>query len=149
MYKHCFTNKTSLLQRLIRNPLMNLKNDAIECKTQRFKPFKKEKWITQPTFWNTIKKTRKITKTTTTTNQKGWCKHSWKNNQFWKIFPCKTTWPHGFCWNFVTWNHDHTKHEPFSLNNESLKFLSFWNCFYSAIYNKKHQKFWLAVIFMR
>ena len=72
---------------------------------------------------------------------------------------------HGFCLNFVrrmylsknknpenfitlscvVQKYDHLKYRPFSLEIKPLKFLSFWNCFYSAIFNKKHLKFGLVI----
>ena len=94
-----------------------------------------------------------------------------KNN---RVIPCKITWilknfppdPHGFCWIFVRWmylsrnenpenfivhvqfrNYDHLKYGPFSLDTELLKFLAFWNCLYSVIFNRKHLKFGLAIHF--
>ena len=42
-------------------------------------------------------------------------------------------------------NYDHLKYEPFSLDTKPLKFLAFWNCFYSTIFNRKHLKFGLAI----
>ena len=49
-------------------------------------------------------------------------------------------------------NYDQLKYGPFSLNTKPLKFLSFWSCFYSAIFhsvifNRKHIKFGLAIHF--
>ena len=44
-------------------------------------------------------------------------------------------------------NYDHQKYGPFSLDFEPLKFLPFWNCFCSAIFNMKHLKFGLAIHF--
>ena len=42
-------------------------------------------------------------------------------------------------------NYDRLKYGPCSRDPEPLKFLSFWNCFYSAILNRKHLKFGLAI----
>ena len=42
-------------------------------------------------------------------------------------------------------NYDHLKYEPVSLDTKPLKFLAFWNCFYSTIFNRKHLKFGLAI----
>ena len=44
-------------------------------------------------------------------------------------------------------NYDHLKYGPFGLDTKPLKFLSFWNCFYSAIFNRKHLKFGLIIYF--
>ena len=44
-------------------------------------------------------------------------------------------------------NYDHLKYGPFSLDTEPVKFWAFWNCFYSAIFNRKHLKFGLAIHF--
>ena len=44
-------------------------------------------------------------------------------------------------------NYDRRKYGHCSLDTEPLKFLSFWNCFYSAIFNRKHLKFGLAIHF--
>ena len=44
-------------------------------------------------------------------------------------------------------NYDHLKYGHFSLNTKPLVFLAFWNCFYSAIFNRKHLKFGLAIHF--
>ena len=44
-------------------------------------------------------------------------------------------------------NFDHLKYGPFSLDTEPLKFLAFWNCFYSVIFDRKHMKFGLTVHF--
>ena len=44
-------------------------------------------------------------------------------------------------------NYDHLKHGSFSLDTKPLKFLSFSNCFYSAIFNRKHLKFALVIHF--
>ena len=41
-------------------------------------------------------------------------------------------------------NYDHLKYGPFDLDTKPLKFLSFWNWFYSAIFNRKHLKFGLV-----
>ena len=42
----------------------------------------------------------------------------------------------------TTWNMD-----LFSLDTKPLKFLSFWNCFYSATFNRNHRKFGLTIYF--
>ena len=44
-------------------------------------------------------------------------------------------------------NYDHPKYGSFSLDTKPLKLLAFWNCFYSAIFNRKHMKFGLAIHF--
>ena len=44
-------------------------------------------------------------------------------------------------------NYDHQKYGSFSLDTKPLKFLAFWNCFYSAIFNRKYMKFGLAIHF--
>ena len=44
-------------------------------------------------------------------------------------------------------NYDHQKYGSFSLDTKPLKFLAFWNCFYSAIFNRKHLKFGLVIHF--
>ena len=44
-------------------------------------------------------------------------------------------------------NYHHLKYGPFSLDTEPLKFLSFLNCFYLVIFNRKHVKFELVVHF--
>ena len=44
-------------------------------------------------------------------------------------------------------NYDHLKYGPCSMDTEPLKFLAFWNCFYSPFFDRKHQKFGLAIHF--
>ena len=44
-------------------------------------------------------------------------------------------------------NFDQLKYGPFSLDTEQLKLLAYWNCFYSAIFNRKHLKFGPAIHF--
>ena len=46
-------------------------------------------------------------------------------------------------------NYDHLKYGPFNLYTEPLKFLSFWNCVYSVIFNMKHLKFALIIHFYK
>ena len=41
-------------------------------------------------------------------------------------------------------NYDHLKYGLFGLDTKPLKFLLFWNCFYSASFNWKHLKFGLV-----
>ena len=81
-----------------------------------------------------------------------------------KIFPPD---PHGFSWNFVRWMYPSRNENPenfiilscavqklwptemwsFTLDTKPLNFFSFWSCFYSAIFNRKHLKFGLAIHF--
>ena len=82
-----------------------------------------------------------------------------------KIFPPD---PHGFSWNFVRWIMYPSRNEnpenfiilscavqklwptemwSFTLDTKPLNFFSFWSCFYSAIFNRKHLKFGLAIHF--
>ena len=44
-------------------------------------------------------------------------------------------------------NYDHLIHGLFSLDTKPLKYLAFWNCFYSAIFKRKHLKFGLGIQF--
>ena len=47
----------------------------------------------------------------------------------------------------IQFRNDHLKYATFSLDTEPLKFLALWNCFYSAIFNRKHLKFGLVIHF--
>ena len=93
-----------------------------------------------------------------------------------RVIPCEFTWilkifppdPHGFSWNFVRWIMHPSRNEnpenfiilscavqklwptemwSFTLDTKPLNFFSFWSCFYSAIFNRKHLKFGLAIHF--
>ena len=59
----------------------------------------------------------------------------WKSSKLYHFITCgseiMTTWSYG----------------PFSMGTEPLKFLAFWNCFYSAIFNRKQLQFGLAIHF--
>ena len=44
-------------------------------------------------------------------------------------------------------NYSHLNYGPFNLDIKSLQFMAFWNCSYSASFNSKHLKFWVATYF--
>ena len=44
-------------------------------------------------------------------------------------------------------NYSHLNYGPFNLDIKSLQFMAFWNCSYSASFNSKQLKFWVATYF--